>query len=184
MKIVITALTTVVLVVAAAEPNFSPTNHVWIGNRDLCFSISDETADKGDKTRFFDREIFSDVPLFWILHNPTTNTANTHSLGVQRTFALKLFDSQGREIPLTEYGSSMNLGPKTSRSGSESVHFFSLSPDQVDVRDFPIIDRLFQIPATGNYLLEVRFWYRDKSLKQWQRSDPVRLKVIKRQSDH
>ena len=166
-----------------AQTNGSLTNHVPIGNRGISFTISDETKSQSESVWFFDKEILSDASLRWILHNPTTNHANVHFQGINHTFSLKLFDERGHEVPLTTDGTNMILGPivNTNHIIAGNVRFIGLSPGDIEVMDFPSVDKLFEIPHPGGYVLEARYWYRDLVVRpsKWQLSEPIRLKVIK-----
>jgi hypothetical protein len=166
--VLISALTLAVV----AQTNIFLTNDIAIGNRNVWFIIKDYGSTNGDKT------VFADKPLNWILYNPTEKFGNVHWQSLERTFSLKLFDSQAHEVPLTDYGKEMNSGPRP-LPATGSIHMIPLPPKDVSVRDFPSIDQLFQIPKPGDYIFEARYWYRDATKKEWTLSDPARLKVIK-----
>ena len=173
MKTILCIISASVAVAVCGQTNTLLTNDVVIGNRNLSFSIEDYGNTNGA------REVFSDSRLSWVLHNPTEKYSRVHSEGLERTFSLKLFDNQGHEMSLTDYGKGMNSGPfPLPKTGS--IHFIGLPPGDVSVRDFSSIDKLFQIPKPGDYTFEARYWYIEIGPGQWKLSDPVRLTVIKR----
>jgi hypothetical protein len=183
MKIVLNILAVIICSLnTGAQTKATLTNHILIGNRNLYFSISDEIAEKTPTARFFDEQVFADAPLFWVLHNQSTNYANVHFQGLDHTFEFKLTNAKGEELPLTDHGRRLNSGPilHTNRPIASSIHFISLVSQQVDVRNIPAVEKMFKIPKSGTFLLEVRYWYRDMAFKDWRLSDPVRLKVTNR----
>lgn len=171
---IFSALTNISALSAIADADTALTNDVAIGNRHLCFIIEDHNSTNGS------REVSSEKPLSWILHNPTTNYANVHWQKLDWTFSLRLLDNQGHEVSLTDYGKEMNSGPKPFPA-TASIHLIGLQPGQTAVMDFTSIDKLFKIPNPGEYIFEARYWYIEiGSNGKWKLSDPVRLKVIKR----
>lgn len=125
--------------------------------------------------------MFADVPLYWILSNVTNRHSGLVYQGMEHTFSLKLFATSGVEIPLTEYGKRMNVGPHP-WGLANSVHLLGLNNGEFELRNFPALTNFFQIPRAGEYLFEARYWYlpNNAGLSGWQLSEPVRLEVIKR----
>jgi len=164
-----------------AQTNPLFTNHVPIGNRGLSFTITDET-NSNHAMWFSDTYLFSDVPLYWILDNTTNVDAKMHFDGFHHAFALKLFDQNGNEMPLTDFGKKMVSGPPAYDDVASDIHFIGLSQGLVDKMDFPRIDTLFEMPKPGEYVFEARYWYQplDKKIWSWELSDPIRLKVEKK----
>jgi hypothetical protein len=158
-----------ILIKTHAQTNLTLTNHIVIGNSGICLSIANQVPDK---------EVMANSPLYWILDNTTSNQfTSVCFIGMEHAFSTKLFDSQGHIVPLTDYGTQMNSGPVVTN------HLYTSHRTFQGVRDFPSVEKLFRISASGAYILEVRYWYWDywtKTNKQFRLTDPVRLKVIKR----
>jgi len=169
---------------ANAQTNIFLANDVPIDDRGVSFVLTDEpfTGVTNRYTQFNDKEILADVPLIWILHNTTNRDSVLVSQGIEHVFSLKLFDLHGREIPLTKMGKTMNSGPIIHRKPiAASIHGTRLLPGGSEDYNFPALTNLFQIPRAGEYIFEARYWFTtDSSLKEWQLSDPARLKVIMR----
>jgi len=158
-------------------------NHVAIGDRGISFSISDEKYEKDEIKQLFDLEIVASAPLFWILQNTTNRDANVHFEGIDHAFAFKLYDYNGQEVPLSDYGKSMSVGPiNYSNRIFTGIRFIGVSKNGVSIRDFPSVDKLFNISNSGGYLLEVKYWHSNLASKElkWELSEPVRLKVVKK----
>lgn len=181
---IITVFCTLWAEVASAQTNMPLANHVLIGNKGVCFSITDEgyTGSTNLTNWFFDKQIFADAPLHWILDNATNKHEAFVFQRIQHTFSVNLLDTNGNEVPLTDYGQKMNSGPIIHHWPiAASVHMIGLQPGKVDDMDFPALRNLFFIPSEGDYTFEARYWYIPiGSGSKWQLSDPVRLKVIKR----
>ena len=161
MKTIVCLILASVTFSAFTQTNTLLTNDIAIGNRNVSFSIRDYSNTNGET------EVLSNDALSWILRNTTDKDGKVHWEGIEHTFSVKLFDAQGHEVMFTDYGKQMNSGPfPLPKTGS--IHLIGLSPNKVSVRDFPPIDKLFQIPKPGDYTFEARYWYIEIGTGKWR----------------
>ena len=179
-------LAAVASLVLRAEGDLALANHVPIGRTGVSFCLTDEFDARAPTATncFFDREVFTDLPLFCVLHNTTNSERRLRNEGYYYRFWFKLYDGQSRkvEVPLNRFGQLMNSGPMGKGDPTGSVRFTSVPPGEAKAQEFPALNRLFKFPRSGGDLvLEIKFWYRDRELGRWELSDQVRLRVVQRE---
>jgi hypothetical protein len=124
-----------------------------------------------------DKELRADQPYFWLLHNTSSNQSGG-LFPDGHAFAFELQTINGVVIPKTELGEKMSETPK-SLNDWRNGRTKSLSTGEFKIGDFPVLTSLFNFPSNGVYIFELRCWAWQNSKKQFALSDPIRVRVIK-----
>jgi hypothetical protein len=149
----------------------------------LCDNYFDVT---NSKAIFDERQLDADKDLYCMLHNASSNTIGVVFLGITNSFDFKLFDANGMEIPKTVEGKLMSVGPTsvTNFAANPYIGHMGGPPETLSAGAFPHLTNLFQFPSDGLYIFELRYWAWINSKNRFVLSDPVRLRVIKKDSNN
>jgi hypothetical protein len=169
------------IMAAKAGPKDPLTNHIVLNEAagiHLSLAYYDDVAHDYNLNG---KEIFADKRPYWILDRTSTNFGHIAFIGMSNQFDVKLWNKDRVEVPKTAKGKAMSVGPPSlSKAPDGSRYIGPFLPGDVEARDFPKVEELFQIPADGEYILEVRYWVWDWEKERYLLSNPVRLKVTKR----
>jgi hypothetical protein len=123
------------------------------------------------------KELDAESDLTWILRDSLTNhSGNVVFLGMSNSFAFELKTTNGTLIPKTIKGQAMSAGPQSLTNLREA----KAKRIAMGFRDFPRMTELFEFPSNGVYVVELRYWNWNGFENRFQLSDPVRLRVVKR----
>lgn len=170
-----------VVMYAKAEPTEPVTNAVPIGQEGIRLALTDDLDTPGAtfQSMLADQELVADQPIYWLLHNTSSNWSSFIFLGLSNSFAFELLTTNGIVLPKTAKGKGMSRGPKS------LTDFFanrprrqSVLPGGGSIRDFPRMVELFRFPSNGVYILELRYWVWALPKKTFVLSEPVRIRVL------
>jgi hypothetical protein len=151
-------------------------NDVALGTTGMHLIITDDQDAPSFQMMRQDAEINAEVPLCWILRNSSPNGLNSVVfLGISNSFTFDLKTTNGVSVQKTAKGVAMNAGPKfpTNFRANRVRRIMS------GMQDFPALTELFYFPSNGNYIFEMRYWNWAFSKKEFQLSSPVRVRVVK-----
>ena len=164
-----------------AQANLSLTNDVPIVDYGMRLAFCNSDIDMTDPQHIFDQHVLrADRDIEWMLHNTTSNTfLSVVFLGDTNSFDFHLFSTNGVEIPKTDKGKAMSVGPVSITELQSNPNIYH---EGAGLRDFPRLPDLFQFPSDGIYILEIRYWGWSPSAKRFILSSPVRLQVVKKRA--
>jgi hypothetical protein len=116
-------------------------------------------------------------PLYVELQNTTGSDIRYRWLGIERSFSCRLTDRSGQEVPTTDLGEALSAGP-LGEEKTYAARFRTIRSGATQEFKFPSVDRLFQLPSPGEYLLELRYWYHEKNSRGYRKSQPMLMLVV------
>ena len=155
------------------------TNDVLINNAGMRLIITDEETPASLKAMAADKEVFADRPMYWMLHNTSSNQwQSVLYLGITNSFDFDMKTTNGFFVPKTANGKTLSVGPKslTNINAGRAIRI------REGMQDFPQLTELFNFPSNGVYILEVRYWSWDSAKRKFELTEPVRLRVIKQEN--
>lgn len=156
------------------------TNNVLIGGSNVFLSITDEPMSKESVSDVPDMGILSDAPLSWIIRNTSTNSfaEGVLFLGVSKSFSIRLLDSSGHPLQMTDAGEAFLEGPSdTNQFGITKPKRVGVSGQSIQLRELPSLTNLFVFGDASNCVAEVQYWLWHPTNHYWHLSKPVRLRV-------
>lgn len=165
-----------------AQQNLSPTNDVSINERGtrLILISAESAAAIRNNVIVGDKELLADQPNFWMLHNTNGKGA---LLPPYHCFDFELKTTNGISISKTEMGKQMSEPPQSLTDNKTGKLSSIWNGDYGRPYDFPALTSLFNFPSNEVYVFELRCWAWQNSKKQYVLSDPVRVKVIKQDTN-
>jgi hypothetical protein len=150
-----------------AQTNLTLTNDVPIGNTGFRFSLWNPESKSTTV-------LFADQTITVFSTNTTTNRLYFILVPRGAAFVCDVQTTNGEFLPETAYGRSFFKEAKLPLS--------LYNARDVGIANLPILDS-YRFPSNGEYILETRIRWWDRQTRKLEVSEPVRVKIIKRDTN-